>query len=280
MTEQLYMRKISFTAGGAIMELPLNIKFSVPFGEESEVDTIEIQVYNLKDATINSLVTNSKALLIAGYRDNSGAIFEGTLKKVESKWEGLDKIVTFKCIDSTDSYTKDVVKKTYGRNTKASLILKEIAQKAGLKIGDIDLPVDFVYRSGKTINGKIQKVLNEIGKDCKAKLYVNKGSIFVRKPNKATTLGLLISKETGLIDEPEIVEEEQVDKAGSKLKNDKKKVKGYKLRSLLNHQITTDVTVVVESRKVKGTFRVTQGEHKCEGEDSSTYYTEFEVVPV
>lgn len=275
---KLYMRKTSISAGGLTAELPLTIKFKVPFGDDSEIDTVEIQVYNLKDETINQAQINTKATLIAGYRDDSGTIFEGTLKKVQTEWEGLDKIATFKCIDSTESYAKEVAKKTYDRNTKASVILRDLATRAGLKIGDIDLEVDFIYRRGKVVNGKIQKILNEIGKDCKSKLYVNKGQIFVRKAAKPTPLGLLISKETGLIDEPEVVEEQQTDEKGSKLKNDKKKVKGYKLRSLLNHKITTDVTVVVESRKVNGTFRVSKGEHLSDG--ANQYYTEFEVVPL
>ena len=100
----------------------------------------------------------------------------------------------------------------------------------------------------------------------------------MRKVDKPTPLGLLLNKEAGLIDEPEVVEEQAKDEKGSKLKNDKKKVKGYKFRSLLNHKITTDVTVVIESKKVNGTFRVTQGEHITDGDGQ--YYTEFEGVPL
>ena len=154
---KLYMRKVSFSAGGLTAELPLTIKFRVPFGQDSEVDTVEIQVLNLKDETINGATINTKATLIAGYRDDSGSIFEGTLKKHETSWEDVDKITTFKCIDSTEAYTKEVVKKTFDRNTKASVILRTIAQQAGLDIGDIDLEVDFVYRSGKTVNPKSSK---------------------------------------------------------------------------------------------------------------------------
>lgn len=274
----LYMRKTSFSAGGLTAELPLTIKFRVPFGDESEVDTVDVEVFNLKDETINRAVIDTKATLIAGYKADNGVIFEGTLKKIASKWDNVDKIVTFKCIDSTTEYAKEVAKKTYDRNTKASIILKDLAKKAELKIGDIDLEVDFIYRSGKTVNGKIQKVLTEIGKDCKSRLFVNKGQIYARKTTKHTDMALLISKETGLIDEPEVIEEQQTDEKGSKLKNDKKVVKGYKVRSLLNHKITTDVTVSLQSKKVTGVFYVTKGEHISDGDGQ--YYTEFEVAPV
>jgi len=275
----LYMRKTTFLVGGREITDPLTIKFSVPFGDNDKVDTIDIQVYNLKDETINSIAANKEAILSAGYVDDNGVIFSGTLKKKGTKWEGLDKITTFKCIDCTLDYTKTVIKRTYGRNTTASLILRELARDAGLAIGDIDLPVDFIYRSGKALNGKIKFLVSEIAKDCGAKLHINKGRIYVRDSKKGDNLGLDISKETGLIDEPEEVEEEMKDEKGSKLKNDKKKIKGYKIKVLLNHRITTDVIIKLTSRKVSGVFRVSKGEHK--GDTSGQeYYTECEVVPV
>lgn len=273
------MRKTSFVVGGAEMTDPLTIKFNVPFGDSDEVETIDIQVYNLKDSTINAITTNTSAILSAGYVDDNGVIFNGTLKKKETKWEELDKITTFKCIDSPEDYTKTVFKKTFARNTPASTILRELAQAAGLSIGEIDLPVDFIYRSGKVLNGKIKDLASEIAKDCEAKLHINKGRMFVRDRVKGDNLGLDISKETGLIDEPEEVEEEVKDEKGSKVKNEKKKIKGYKIKTLLNPRITTDVIIKLTSRKVSGVFRVSKGEHK--GDTSGQeYYTECEVVPL
>ena len=276
----LYMRKTTFLVGGREITDPLTIKFSVPFGDNEKVDTIDIQVYNLKDETINSISTNQAAILSAGYIDDNGVIFSGSLKKKETKWEGLDKITTFKCIDCSLDYTNGVVKRTYGRNTHASLILRELARDAGLAIGDLDLPIDFIYRSGKALNGKIKFQIAEIAKDCKAKQYVNKNRLYVRDRAKGDKIGLDISKETGLIDEPEEVEEEVKDEKKSKSKSPKKKkLKGYKVKLLLNHKITTDVIIKLTSRKVSGVFRVSKGEHK--GDTSGTeYYTVCEVVPV
>ncbi|UUV27053.1 MULTISPECIES: hypothetical protein [Lysinibacillus] len=275
----LYMRKTTFLISDREITDPLTIKFSVPFGDNEKVDTIDISVYNLKDSTINAIATNKAAILSAGYVDDNGVIFAGTLKKKETKWEGLDKITTFKCIDCTMDYTKTVIKRTYGRNTHASLILRELARDAGLAIGDIDLPVDFIYRSGKALNGKIKFLVSEIAKDCKAKLHINKGRMYVRDRAKGDKLGLDISKETGLINEPEEIEEEVKDEKKSKTKNPKKKLKGYKIKVLLNHKITTDVIIKLTSRKVNGLFRVSKGEHK--GDTSGQeYYTECEVVPV
>lgn len=275
----LYMRKTTFLVGEREITDPLTIKFNVPFGDSDNVDSINIQVYNLKDETINAIAINKEAILSAGYVDDNGVIFSGTLKKKETKWEGLDKITTFKCIDCTLDYTQGVIKRTYGRNTPASLIIRELALDAGLAIGDIDLPVDFIYRSGKVLNGKIKMLLSEIAKDCEAKLHINKRRMYIRDRSKGDKLGLNISKDTGLIDEPEEIEEEVKDDKKSNTSSSKKKIKGYKLKMLLNHKITTDVIINLTSRKVNGVFRVSKGEHKGDTSEKG-YYTECEVLPI
>lgn len=275
----LYLRKYSLIAGGAVINEPLTIKFTIPFGDDENIDTAEIQVYNLQDSTINSIAIDSPVTLSAGYQNDYGVIFDGTLKKRETKWENVDKITTCKCIDAPKDYTKTVFKKTYGRNTNASVILKELAEKAGLKIGDIDLPIDFVYRSGKVLNGKIKQLMSEVAHDCKAKLHVNKNQVFVRDYKKGDNLGLAISKETGLIDDPEEIEEETTDEKGSQFMNDKKKIKGYKIKMLLNPRVTTDVIIVLTSQKTSGTFRVSKGKHIGDWR-STDWYTECEVVPL
>ncbi|MFA1738003.1 hypothetical protein [Lysinibacillus fusiformis] len=185
----LFMRKTTFLVGGREITDPLTIKFSVPFGDNDKVDTIDIQIYNLKDETINSISINQVAILSAGYVDDNGVIFSGTLKKKETKWEGLDKITTFKCIDCTLDYTRGVVKRTYGRNTPASLILRELACDAGLAIGDIDLPVDFIYRSGKALMAKLSFLYLKLQRIVKRNCILIKGVCMYVINLKVTNLG-------------------------------------------------------------------------------------------
>ena len=58
----LYMRKTAFLVSGHEITTPRTIKFSVPFGENEKVDTIDIRAYNLKGATINAIATNQAAI--------------------------------------------------------------------------------------------------------------------------------------------------------------------------------------------------------------------------
>lgn len=82
------MRKTTFLISDREITDPLTIKFSVPFGDNEKVDTIDISVYNLKDSTINAIATNKAAILSAGYVDDNGVIFAGTLKKKKQSGKG------------------------------------------------------------------------------------------------------------------------------------------------------------------------------------------------
>lgn len=269
----LYMRKISLIAGSKLIEQPLTIYFDIPFDDSEKVNDVTIKVYNLKDSTINSIAIKSEFVLTAGYKDDAGVIFQGILKKKESNWEGLDKITSFICVDSGADYLDKVIKKTYGRNTTARTILNDLVGMSGLSIGALELPTNFIYRSGKTVNGKLKKTIIGIAKDCKAKSHVNRNKIFIRDKNKGDNYGIEISKETGLIEEPEEIESEI---STDKKAKEKVKRKGYKLKLLINHRVTVDTIIQLKSRKVSGVFRVEKGSHSHDG---NAYFTEVEVYP-
>lgn len=128
----LYMRKISLIAGSKTIEQPLTIHFEVSFDDSTEVNDVEITVYNLKDSTVNSIKKGDRFILTAGYRDDSGTIFQGILKRKETTWEGVDKITTFYCIDDEGKYMTDKIKKTFERGTIASKILIEDLENQAL----------------------------------------------------------------------------------------------------------------------------------------------------
>ena len=268
----LYMRKISLIAGRKTIEPPLTIYFDVPFDDSAEVNDVEITVYNLKDSTVNSIKKGDRFVLTAGYQDDAGTIFQGILQRKETTWEGVDKITKFYCIDDEGQYMTKKIKKTFERGTTASTILKYLIGESGLSIGEMKLPKDFIYRSGKTINAKISTIMLEIAKDCHAKIHVNRNKIFIRDKNKGDESGIVVSKETGLIDEPEEISDEIDDVQ----KKEKKQRKGYKVRMLINNRITVDTIFTLKSKKVNGRFRVEKGRHTHNGQP---FYTEVEVYP-
>lgn len=265
----LFRREIRVEAGGKSIEPPLTIYFDSEFDDTEKINTTTIKVYNLSESTISEIKNDSAALLSAGYETDMGTIFEGIVKDTHTYWQGVDKITEIECVDQHGLYLKRKVVKTFAPGTNASVVLKFLIGEAGLGIGDFDPPKDFVYRNGKTLNGIANVLLKTVVKDTNAKMHIHRGKIYIRDTSKGDQTGFVVNKDSGLIDHPEKIESEEASK------EDKKKNAriGWKVKMLLNHRVTVDSIIVLQSKVVSGTFRVTKGRHYCDG---NSFYTEVE----
>ncbi|MEH6943382.1 phage protein [Bacillus sp. JJ722] len=276
----LYIRKNIVTINNRAFTDPLTINFDVAFDDSKELNTITIEIYNLKDSTIASLKKNSPVTLQAGYVDDYGIVFEGLIKKTTTEWQGVDKKTKIECVDdSGDKWNKEKIKKAYKGPIDAKTILKDLISKTGLVTGDLSLPKNHVYKSGKTFNSLVSKATIEVAKDCNAKVHINKKQIFIRGKNESSKIAYQVNKGTGLIGSPTPIEKEEAepDKKSNAGEEKKKTLKGWSVKVLLDHRITVDSMIILKSKTANGTFRVSKGMHNSNG---NTHYTEMEVFPL
>lgn len=259
----LYMREVELIVGNRTFTKPLTIEFDVVFDDTEKVNETEIKVYNLLDSTIKEFASNQRVVLNAGYQGDVGNIFVGTLKRQKTEWQGKDKITTLTCIDTNENYLSTKVSKTYTTGTPASVVLRDLIGRSGLSIAEFSIPRDFVYRRGKSVYGRLKDCIMAVAADCNAKVHINKNKIFVRDKNKGDNIGYEINVNTGLIEVTDVEQE----------KNGQKQ-KGYLVKTLLNHRITVDSIIKLNSKKASGLFRVKKGKH-----DGTNFYTEMEVYP-
>lgn len=238
------------------------IDFRVPFSTKEEPDISEIRICNLSNSTIESIGAEAYVILNAGYRGDVGNILSGKIENISTIWEGVDKVTVLKVSDGGFEWRNAIVNKTYQAGMKASYIMADLANILGLEVGEISPKNDIEYKLGKSISGYVERALKQLVKDTESKMYINKGRIFIRDENKGTEAGFLLNSDTGLIGSPEKVEEE-----------DGQKVIKYKAQSLLNHKISTDSLIQIESKTINGNYRVESGVH------TGDFITEIIVVP-
>lgn len=249
---KLFGRKLLLTAGDKEFNGDdFTIEFKVPFSTSKEPDISEIDIYNLSKQSISAIKNKAYTILNVGYEGDIGSILIGKIVSVETKWSGLDKITTIKVSDGGVEFKNATIQKTYQAGTKASYIMQDLSSLLGLEVVEVKPRTDITYKRGKTISGNINKALKVLVADTKSKMYVNKGKLYIRESGKGTETGFVLNSSTGLIDSPEMIEEEV----------DKKKVIKYNVKCLLNHKITTDSIIKIESKTVNGFFRVESGEH-------------------
>ncbi|USK71769.1 phage protein [Peribacillus asahii] len=292
----------------------LEIRFEVPFDDDSKPNISTLQIYNLTKTTINRIKKGQNITLNAGYKDDYGVIVEGKITRVLSAYEGVDKVTTITFKEGKDysgvkvspqtadaakkyfvtkrvklqkpiktttigkngrKYTKTVKYKTvkvakwrkqtlnitFPKGTTAQTIIKRLTDVLGIKLAELNLPKNKVYKSGFKVTGKIESKLNTVVKDCGASMYWRKGKMVIRSIEVGNDERFTLNESTGLIETPAEFEEDDYE--------------GYTFRCLLQHRITTASIINFESKTANGKLRVRKGKHYYDGTD---FVTEGEAI--
>ena len=246
----------------------LEIEFDIPFSNNKEPDIAEITIYNLSDSSIEQIKKDGYIMVNAGYKQlgNIANIFTGQIEEVATEWLYVDKVTKIKATDGGDAWRKIKVNKTYQKNTKASDIMRDLANAMGYEITKIEPKEDITYKLGKTITSYASTSLDQLAKDTKSKLFINKNRITIADEDKGNNTGVLLNENSGLIGTPSMIKDETGDKnddrdyEANKKENDKER-KAWRVRSLLNPIFETDTIIKVESRTINGEYRIVRGVH-------------------
>ncbi len=245
----------------------LDFEFVVPFDDDMEANEAEINIFNLTDSTISKFKNKSKISIEAGYKGDTGVIFNGFVKRVYTKYEGVDKITTIKCLD--DMSTKTVESISYSKGTKASYILKDLLKRTNTPIAVFKVRRDWTYKDKVTVDGDLMNNIKKYAEVCGISVFVSKGKIYARYIKDGDNINFTLSEETGLIGSPEAFEEEQT------AEDFKEVVKGFNGQCLLQHRMTTAGIIKIKSMTANGTYRIRSGQHRFNPDEA---VTEFEVI--
>lgn len=238
-------------------------EFSVNFDDDTEANVAEITIYNLTNSTINCFKSKSKISISAGYKNDTGIIFDGYINKIKSYWDGLDRITEIRAVDSLDRVEKEVESISYAANTKASYILKDLCERVGLPIAVFKISQDYTYTDETTVDGDLSDAIVQYAKVCGVSAYVCKSKIYVRPLNDGDNTRFNLSAKTGLISVSDFEEEDTI--------NDKTVItRGYDIECLLQHRLQTASIIEIESKNCRGTFRVREGKHEYDGTSFTT----------
>ncbi|SIQ68233.1 phage protein [Paenibacillus macquariensis] len=239
-----------------------NIEATVPFDNDTLPNESEIKIWNLADTTINNIKRGKVLMMNAGYVGDVGLILHGYISKVQTKWEGMDKITSVFVMDSEDLSKRVVKEIAYAKNTLASYIIKQMATYIGLPIAQMELYQDYRYQDGYTASGAVTEIIAKVSKDCGTSVYINKNKLYVRNLRRGGDSVFSLSKSTGLIGAPERFEDSNV--------------KGYNLKSQLQYRITTASVVDLTSVAFTGRVHVRSGSHRITR--TGDFTTEMEAV--
>ncbi len=262
--EGMYDHTVKIKSGDvSINSDTLDCEFDIPFDDDAEANEGEIIVYNLTDKTIRQIKKGNKISVTAGYGKDTGVIFSGTVSKVLTRYEGLDKVTTITVVDGNGRKDHEVKEIAFAAGTKASTILKNLIGKTGISIAVFKIKRDHTFKDKTTVDGSLMEGIKKYAQICGVSAYVCKSKIYVCPLTYGQNTNFVLSAETGLLSISEFEEEQTAEEY-------KDVVRGYEIEMLLQHRIQTASVVRVKSKNVNGTFRVREGTHTYDGENFIT----------
>lgn len=234
------------------------IDFNVTFDDNPEPNISEVTIYNLSDNTITQLKKGANLILNAGYEGDVGTILLGSIEKQETGWEGVDKVTKLTVGEGSEQWLKAYVNKSYAPGITSKAILTDLAGMFGMELGELNLVKNLTYARGRSVSGMLQSVIRQVVAETGSKFHISQGKILIRPWDAGTETGFFLTSSTGLIESPQTFEQEGKT--------------GYKVKMLLNHRITVDSILQIESKTANGIFRVRKGTH------TGDFITEVEVV--
>ena len=247
----------------------LDADFQIPFDDDMEPNEATITLFNLSKLTTSGIKKGDPISVTAGYEGDTGVVFSGFISETKSKWAEADRQIIIKAFDDMNPKDKKLDSISYSKGTKASKILRDLIDRLKLPVAVFSAARDHTYDSAVTVDGDLAENIRRYAQVCGISVFISKGKVFARKLSEGENLNFIVSKETGLIGEPEEFTEKQT------IEGFEDEVRGWRVRMLLQHRIAAGGIIHLKSRQVTGTFRVRNGEHSM---DDAGAITEFEVV--
>lgn len=186
----------------------LHISFDVGLRSRGEPNDAVIRIYNLSPTTRNLLREDGAAVrLFAGYAGKADKIFEGTIVTPVSNPDGPVDMVTE--IISADGYReldRSYFSRSYAAGTPIATILRDLVGTLGIPAVFDGLTGEKLLR-GRTIEGKIPRVLSRLGGEYDFRWKVDFGTVYLGPrgvPDRNHPTAVLLNSETGLIGTPTV----------------------------------------------------------------------------
>jgi len=253
----------------------LRIQFKVEKSTDKHPNSSELIITNLnKDSRSGLQKKGVKVIIEAGYQSTGvSRIFAGDVRTVdhirgEATWD-----TTMKLGDGERSWKFARVNESFAPGTGAGTILKFLANKTGLQIGNVPTEVANLTQSfdhGYTVHGPVWRSLSELARSVGYTVSIQAGTVQILRPgatlgNGSTSEVPEITPDTGLIGSPEMGTPEK-----------KGKPQLVKFRSLMRPS-TPGAVVKLRSDRYDGFLRV----KKCSFDGDTAggpYYTDYEGV--
>lgn len=240
MTRQ-WLRAYRFVVGSGSAALDLSqlrIVFDIKKNDRLTPNSADIKVYNLADDTADRIVRRfTRIQLEAGYGDDMGLIYSGTVIQIIKRREGVDSVLEFTAGDGDMAYTYGFVNCTQGAGATPADSLRTARASLG---GGLDEGVITPSAAGQKLpRGKVfftpfKTAAARLGRSMGSDVYMDNGKLMaVPRRGYLSKKAVELSPDTGLV--------------GAATQT----IDGVKCRCLLNSSLTIGALIYIDQEHVQ-----------------------------
>lgn len=276
----LFGREVTVTVD-TIQFTGLDCAFTIEKTAKPEPNTCQLTIFNLNDdhrAQLEQIVPKRvkqasvgiPCRIEAGYTDSTAVIWQGDLRTVESTFVQPGWVTTLTSGDGEKSWKHARMHVSYGPKTPIETALRAMARALGVAEGNLSKVVSklrvagsAIFPTGKVFSGSVSRELVELARSADLEVSVQDGALqFIDRGKALQGTALRLAPETGLIGSP------SVDNEGI-----------LSAQILMIPDLRVGGTVVLDTRSVKGAYKITKA--TWDGDTASTeWYITIEGEPL
>ena len=262
--EGLYNQRFTLRSGDVVIKnTEIDMEFSIPFDDDTEANEAEIIIYNLTSTTINAISPDGPIRLTAGYGKDTGVIFSGYISRKRTFWENGSRKTVINAIDHNGKRESELSNLSFGEGTNASMILRRLLEETGLPIAVFEVRRDYTYKDKVSVDGGLMENIKKYAGICGIVAYMCKSQIYACPLSYGEHDRFQLSADTGLLNVIEFEEQ-------STNEDYTDTITGLEVEMLLQHRVQTGSILHVDTKQVKGDFRVKSGNHTYDGASFKT----------
>lgn len=269
----------------------LKISFKIDKDVSQESNKSELKIWNLKSETREKIEkADTKLEIYAGYKDTGGPvkIYTGSVLMSETKDEGKDVVTELKLGDGADSLRDTVVSLSFPPDTDGRRIADTIAGEMGLTISYAKDVLMESFKNGFSHAGYAKDAMTTVCNAFGCDWSIQNGIIqVIMAGGTFADRGIVFSPESGLVGSPHRINQAKPseDKENSKGKRQRQSKKtrpekkaGWEISTLLAPSVNPGDAVKVESRMIKGWFRVESISHAGDSYGGGQWESKIQLI--
>lgn len=274
----LYSRAFSILVGApggeaAILD-KIRCRFNIVRTEDSEENTISLDIYNLSRTTRSKFeTTDNRIILHAGYVGAMKLLAVGDIVWGSTDLSKRDFVTTVEAKDGGRALRDARVSLSYKPEVSAKSIVEEMVKS--LNVDGIEMSVDLTgtFKYGWSFIGNVRDGLNKLGARFGFTWSIQNNTLQITERRQATQReAAYLSPRTGLVERVC-----RIDKTDDN-RTDDKEYPGLRARCLLNATLLPGDPVIIDSVDFpRGIYRIKRVEHNGDthGQD---WTTEIQVI--